>query len=184
MPIDYWDYLGWKDTLAKPRHTARQRAYAAMRGDREVYTPQMIVNGVKHVLGSDKAAVEKAISETNGAAPALALPVTLAMSGDRLHVTLPASKDEHAKGEVWLCMLSKSVPVTIKRGENGGHTVVYNNVVRRWTRLGDWSGATRTFTVPAADIRAEGADAIVVMVQAGTIEQPGKMLGAANLALQ
>src|ERR1700710_3014625 len=60
MPTASWDYLRWRDTLAKPRHRARQRAYAAMRGDREVYPPQMIVNGVKHVLGSDKAAVEKA----------------------------------------------------------------------------------------------------------------------------
>src|SRR6202020_153696 len=44
-PIDYWDYLGWKDTLASPAHSARQRAYARMRGDREVYTPQIVING-------------------------------------------------------------------------------------------------------------------------------------------
>jgi len=40
VPIDYWDYLGWKDTLASPGHSARQRAYAKVRGDREVYTPK------------------------------------------------------------------------------------------------------------------------------------------------
>src|ERR1043166_7464075 len=45
LPIDYWDYLGWKDTLAKPAHTARQRAYAQVRGDRAVYTPQAVING-------------------------------------------------------------------------------------------------------------------------------------------
>src|SRR4249919_2286908 len=58
IPIDYWDYLGWKDTLASAGHSARQRAYARMRGDRQVYTPQIVVNGATHVLGSDRAAVE------------------------------------------------------------------------------------------------------------------------------
>src|SRR6201981_2801086 len=58
LPVDYWDYLGWKDTLALHGHSDRQRAYAETRGDRAVYTPQVVVNGVVHVLGSDKAAIE------------------------------------------------------------------------------------------------------------------------------
>src|SRR5580698_11119625 len=57
-PIDYWDYLGWKDTLASPAHSARQRAYAHVRGDSQVYTPKVVVNGAMHVLVSDRAAVE------------------------------------------------------------------------------------------------------------------------------
>src|SRR6266436_5087035 len=55
VPIDYWDYLGWKDTLADHRNTARQKAYAHTRGDGQVYTPQVVVNGSLHALGSDKA---------------------------------------------------------------------------------------------------------------------------------
>src|SRR5450756_1517334 len=62
MPIDYWDYLGWKDTLADARFSARQRAYSRMRGDREVYTPQVVVNGSAHVIGSDRAGIESALS--------------------------------------------------------------------------------------------------------------------------
>src|SRR5260370_15807759 len=61
VPIDYWDYLGWKDTLADPRNTARQKAYAHARGDGQGYTPQAIVNGRIPALGSDKAAIEHAI---------------------------------------------------------------------------------------------------------------------------
>ena len=64
LAVDYWDYLGWKDTLALPGHANRQRAYAKARGDREVYTPQVVVNGAVHVLGSDKAAIERAIAQT------------------------------------------------------------------------------------------------------------------------
>ena len=62
LPVDYWDYLGWKDTLALHGHSNRERAYADMRGDREVYTPQIVINGIVHVLGSDKAAIEQAIA--------------------------------------------------------------------------------------------------------------------------
>src|ERR1700757_336997 len=64
LPIDYWDYLGWKDTLADSRFSARQKAYSLMRGDRDVYTPQVIVNGSFHVVGSDRAGIEQAIDTT------------------------------------------------------------------------------------------------------------------------
>ena len=64
MPIDYWDYLGWKDTLADSRFSARQKAYSHMRGDRDVYTPQAVINGSAHVIGSDRAGIEGAIGET------------------------------------------------------------------------------------------------------------------------
>src|SRR5690349_5671107 len=64
VPIDYWDYLGWRDTLANPAHSARQRAYARARGDGQVYTPQIVVNGAADALGSDQAAVERAITQT------------------------------------------------------------------------------------------------------------------------
>src|SRR5207302_9029162 len=88
LPIDYWDYLGWKDTLADPRHTARQKAYAHARGDGQVYTPQVVVNGILHAVGSDKAAIEAAIanSRKNGA---MSLLPTLTLSDTRLNVMVP-----------------------------------------------------------------------------------------------
>src|SRR5580693_7151049 len=75
LPIDYWDYLGWKDTLADPRNSARQRAYSHARGDREVYTPQVVVNGSLHALGSDPDAIEQAILQSRKGGMALSLPV-------------------------------------------------------------------------------------------------------------
>jgi hypothetical protein len=50
LHVDYWDYIGWKDTFAKAAHSARQRAYAREAGRRMVYTPQMIINGADHVV--------------------------------------------------------------------------------------------------------------------------------------
>src|SRR5262245_43161711 len=140
LPIDYWDYLGWRDTLAKPTHSARQRAYASVRGDRAVYTPQIVVNGAVHVQGSDKAAIERAIGQTRQQAGTLSLPVTLSVEGGHVNVKVPASTDVRAKGEIWLCALTGSIPIAIGRGENRGRTITYHNVVRRWMNLGQWNG--------------------------------------------
>ena len=184
LSIDYWDYLGWKDTLALPGHSNRQRAYARNRGDRQIYTPQVVVNGVVQVLGSDKAAIEKAMTQArNGAAP-LALPVNVTVAGDKLTVNVPAGKDDRASGEVWLCALSKTVPVNIGRGENNGRTVTYYNVARKWTKLGEWTGKPETFSVPVADVKAiAGVDAVIVFVQGGAASAPGGMLGATFASL-
>jgi len=178
VPIDYWDYLGWRDTLAIPGHSARQRAYARVRGDRQVYTPQIVVNGSTHVLGSDHAAIERAITQTDRNAAIMSLPVLLSPGGGDLNVTIGAGKERIA-GEVWLCPLSKSVPVEIGRGENSGRTVTYHDVVRRWLKLGDWSGTDLKWSVPISEIAADGSDAAVVLVQQGTRDKPGVILGAA-----
>jgi len=182
LPVDYWDYLGWKDTLALPGHTNRQRAYSKARGDREVYTPQVVVNGVKHVLGSDKTAIENAVTQTHNQSGTLSLPVSMSVAGEQISVSVAAGKNGAAKGEVWLCPITRSAEVTIGRGENTGSTLTYHNVVRRWVKLGEWTGAARTFTVPKQDVA--GADAVAVLVQSGTKEAPGNMLGASVVSLR
>ena len=114
----------------------------------------------------------------------LSLPVSLSVAGDQISVTVPAAKGAATKGEIWLCPITKDVPVTIGRGENTGHTITYHNVVRRWVKLGDWNGTARTFTVPVRDVTGAGDDAVAVVVQAGTKEAPGAMLGANVAALR
>jgi hypothetical protein len=195
LPIDYWDYLGWKDTLASSGDSARQRAYAHVRGDRQVYTPQIVVNGATHVLGSDRAAVERAIAQTDQKAGVMSVPVALSKSDGALDVQVDSAETAHAAGEVWLCPVAKEVPVEIGRGENHGRTIVYHNVVRRWVKLGDWSGTKADWHVPLSQITALTAsataeaqdatpiDAAAVLVQEGTHDKPGIILGAAYLPL-
>ncbi len=184
VPIDYWDYLGWKDTLASPAHSARQRAYARMRGDRQVYTPQVVINGATHALGSDRAAIERAVAQTDRAAGVMSLPVLVSEGGNTLTVTVESAESEHNEGEVWLCPLVRAIAVSIGRGENRGRTVTYHNVVRRWVKLGDWTGTAATWNVPLSDIKADGIDAAAVMVQEGTRDKPGLVLGAAFTPLR
>ena len=188
LPVDYWDYLGWKDTLALHGHSDRERAYADTRGDREVYTPQVIVNGIVHVLGSDKAAIEQAIAQTRQSAALLILPVTLTVADGKVSVNVPAADGEHDSAEVWICPITGQARVAIERGENRGRTLTYTNVVRRWVKLGDWNGKAETFSVPLvslpnADFSLQDIDRVAVIVQSGVAAKPGLMLGAATASL-
>jgi hypothetical protein len=178
LPIDYWDYLGWKDTLARPRHTARQRGYATKRGDREVYTPQAVINGVVHVIGSDRKGLENAIERTNRPHAALSVPVRLAFEGDHVQIAVSAAETGGPTGEIWLCGIAKAVPVAVGRGENRGHKITYHNVVRRWVKLGAWSGAAETFRLAKSELEGDGIDTVAVLVQVGSIESPSMIVGA------
>ena len=183
LAIDYWDYLGWKDTLALKGHGKRQQAYARVRGDREVYTPQVVVNGIVHVAGGDRSAIERAIEATRRDAGAMRLPVKMTIAGDKLTVEVPAATTENGPAEVWLCPITNKVSVAIERGENRGHTIAYNNVVRRWVKLGEWTGKAETYTLSIKEFQNSEIDSIAVMVQSGGVVSPGLMLGAGVAAL-
>ena len=186
LPIDYWDYLGWKDTLADSRFTARQKAYSNMRGEREVYTPQVVVNGSAHVIGSDRARIESAIEETKKADAVMSVPISMTLAGKQINISVAASGKgaAMAHGEVWICSISKAVPIAIGRGENRGREITYHNVVRNLLKVGDWNGASDSWTVPLENIYREGVDAAVVYVQDGNRDKPGPMLGAAYTSLR
>jgi hypothetical protein len=184
MPIDYWDYLGWKDTLADSRFSARQKAYSHMRGDRDVYTPQVVVNGSAHLIGSDRAGIEGAIKDTSKADGVMSVPVTMTLSGKLINVSVAASKaPTAAHGEVWICSVSREIPISIGRGENRGREITYHNVVRNLLKVGDWNGSSGSWTVPLENISRDGVDAAVVYVQDGNRDRPGPMLGAAFTTL-
>jgi hypothetical protein len=185
LPIDYWDYLGWKDTLADARFSARQKAYSHTRGDRDLYTPQVVVNGSVHLVGSDRAGIEGAISDTRKTEGVMSVPVSMTVAGKQLTVSVSASSKAPAAvhGEVWICSISKAVPISIGRGENSGSEVTYHNVVRNLLKVGDWNGNSGSWTVPLEDISRDGVDGAVVYLQDGNRDKPGAMLGAAYTSL-
>jgi hypothetical protein len=181
LPVDYWDYLGWKDTLADARFTARQRAYSRVRRDRDLYTPQVVVNGAVHVNGSDRGGIERAIDATRKAADVMSVPVAVTRTDGHLNVSVAAAA---GRGEVWICAVSRAVPIAIGRGENRDREVIYHNVVRDLLKVGDWTGVAESWNVPLENITREGVDAAVVYVQRGNRERPGAMLGAVYTPLR
>ncbi len=186
LPIDYWDYLGWRDTLALPGHTKRQKAYSHVRGDREIYTPQVVVNGIAQAIGSDQAGIENAVAQSRNYPSTLSVPLEVNVADGHVSVRLPPARqraEAGAAGEVWLCALSASVSVGVARGENRGRTLTYTNVVRRWVKLGSWNGKSENFTIPIDAIKFDGVDAVAIILQSGSFEKPGAIMGASLTSL-
>jgi hypothetical protein len=172
LPVDYWDYIGWKDTLASPACTARQKGYAGARGDGQVYTPQAVIDGVAHVIGADLAAIDQTISSHAGA---LKLDVAAATINGHISVDVGAGAPRSAA--VWLFEVQPTATVEVGRGENAGRSLAYTNIVRKMTRLGDWTGAAAHFEAAA---QPANGDSYIALVQAGTADRPGAILGAAR----
>jgi hypothetical protein len=146
LPVDYWDHLGWKDTLASPKFSERQRAYATTRGDGKIYTPQAVVNGLVHVNGADEGSIGTSIAKTGKTISPSYVPVRMSQDKDRLVVeagpTQPGTTAKEAT--LWLAVIAGNVTVPITRGENQGTTVTYNNVVRELIPIGMWNGKPMT----------------------------------------
>ncbi|WP_342360247.1 DUF1223 domain-containing protein [Terrarubrum flagellatum] len=181
LPVDYWDYLGWKDTLATPAHTKRQKGYSIARGDRQVYTPQAVVDGVAHCVGSNRAEIEKAAKESRGRDSALTVAVSLRRGDDgQWSAQLPAAPAVTG-AQVVVMSVTKSREIAIGRGENADRKITYTNIVRGITPLGEWSGAAKAIPIEASAISGEGVDGFVVFVQVFTPQgKPGAILGAAK----
>lgn len=144
--VDYWDYLGWSDTFARPEFTERQRAYMQKMGMREVYTPQVVIEGRVQASGANTAKVDALLKqELRGRRDP---PQMLIRRG---RAAIGSGRAPKGGADVWLVRYDPAEQtVTVKRGENRGQTVVQKNVVRQLVLLGTWRGRSRLFPLPAA----------------------------------
>lgn len=181
--VDYWDYLGWRDPFGDPQNSQRQRAYAMALGSREIYTPQIVVQGAHGMVGSRAQVVKMAIMGHSEKPPEA--NVSLERAGGALTVRIAASKDASAgansadvatSGELWLFGYDNVEQTEIRRGENSGKIIDYHHVVRETRNLGDWNGAALTSTVDVDPTRFGYA----VLLQAPHL---GPVLGAAKAEL-
>jgi hypothetical protein len=180
LPVDYWDYLGWRDTLASPKYSNRQRSYARARRDGDVYTPQVVVNGVAHAVGSDGRAVERALAKTQGSLNKYHVPLKIWAEGNEVIIEAGAAPEgaKPVSGTFWLALIKKEASVSIKRGENRGKQVTYHNVVRDLTPVGKYSGKPETLTLPKRDLMRYGADGCTVLLQ---MDDAGPIIAAAEM---
>lgn len=180
--VDYWDYLGWRDTLASSANTSRQRAYAKTLGNRSVYTPQAVVNGRAHMNGGDRSAIRGTLANHAQSAAGLTVPVSVAVAGDRLAVSVgDGVKPSGADTLLTIVFFRQSSEVQIARGENAGRTMVYSNAVVAQQTLGMWDGRFMNVDLPKDKLAQNGADGCAVLLQMAIGGAPGPILGAANL---
>ncbi len=159
LHVDYWDYLGWKDNLARPEFTERQARFnTIMKSRYRLVTPQMIFNGEHYVAGAKR---NKALmyvdmmSESSETAQ-----LALSRSGTSLEINLSAVSGTTSPSEIHVVRYTPSTLVKIKRGENAGKNIDYVNTVTSWETIAEWDGAaSRTLK---HDVAADGKYAVIV----------------------
>ena len=137
MHVDYWDYIGWKDSFAQPEFTARQRAYARLGNRTMVYTPQMVINGMDHVVGSNPKDTNAVIAAHHQLPTEVELAAT--RSGDTLSLQGMAVGQNSDDASVYIVRYRPEATVEISRGENAGRTISYANVVTDMQVLTQWN---------------------------------------------
>jgi hypothetical protein len=177
--VDYWNYLGWEDTLSSPAFSERQRQYARARGDGKVYTPQVVVDGITHVNGSNEAAIEMAMRNATEKLKNVRVPLSLHDENDTLVIDIGAAPDGSDKRDatVWLVIAKKLETVSITRGENRGRTLSYHHPVRELMPVGMWKGEAMTIKLPLKELKTRGGDALIAFLQ---VENLGPILGIAE----
>jgi hypothetical protein len=182
LPVDYWDYLGWKDTLGSSKHTERQRNYAKTRGDGKIYTPQAIINGMTHVNGASAKDIEAAFTDSQARVAPERIPLRFWTSRGSIIIEAAGSPDPATAKEatVWLAVIQKSVDVVVEQGENHGKTLTYANVVRELTPVGTWTGQPLRIQLARSALMRKELETVAVLIQQG---KAGPIIGAAVTGL-
>ncbi|MCC0037384.1 MAG: thioredoxin family protein [Brucellaceae bacterium] len=178
--VDYWDYLGWRDTLGSAENTERQRDYGRSFGSGSVYTPQAVINGRTHVNGANKNAVHRTIERMADTADGMVVDVSIRQSGDSIVIEAGDSKGAPRKAHLVLVYFDPVRNVAIERGENRGKTITYWNAVSSIQAAGMWHGKASRYELPLSEVTKKGAGGCAVLLQAsGKNGLPGPVLGAA-----
>jgi hypothetical protein len=179
LNVDYWDYNGWPDTLARPEHTLRQKAYQERKGKMEIYTPQLVVDGLAEMPGGNREKVEAAIAERRTTA-AERPTIQARLDGESIYITVTADpRDKAHKATVYFIRKLSSVSVEVGGGENTGKSMTYINVVREMGPVGVWDGKELNITVPRHDAMAKPHDGYAVLLQE---DGEGEILAATSLS--
>ncbi len=172
--VDYWDYLGWRDTLAKPEYSQRQYDYAKARGDGAVYTPQMVVNGSTHAVGSNKRDVAQRIDD--GRKQSLLADINVKLTKQSISVEIPAAPFD-GDATLWLMAVERQVKQKIERGENSGKDIIYINVVRNLVPAAMWNGQSYKGSWMRDAVMTKGTTELIAVLQHNKV---GAVLGLAR----
>jgi len=172
LHVDYWDYIGWADIFAQPAFTRRQQNYATVAGVHTIYTPQMIIGGKDHVIGTKPMDVADAI-QSHRDVPTGA-QIFVQRSGNRLQITGQTTRPLPNGTIVQVVRYTPEQTVDIQRGENQGRSISYANIVTEWRSVGEWNGSGDLDLT----VNVTGSSPIVVIVQEAG---PGTIFAAAQL---
>ncbi|MBY3209657.1 MULTISPECIES: DUF1223 domain-containing protein [Rhizobium] len=174
--VDYWNYLGWADTLSSKENTERQYGYAKTMGRSNVYTPQAIVNGRDHLAGADLNGINSKIDTYSSEGNGLTVPISAAMRGDELEIKIGAGQ---GKANVVMVYFDKEKTIDVEKGENSGKKISYLHSVTNVETVGMWDGKATSLTLPASVLQRPQLEGCAILLQSATADgDPAAILGA------
>ncbi|ASR08736.1 DUF1223 domain-containing protein [Rhizobium leguminosarum bv. viciae] len=174
--VDYWNYLGWADTLSSKENTERQYGYAKTMGRSNVYTPQAIVNGRDHLAGADLNGINSKIDTYSSEGNGLTVPISAAMRGDELEIKIGAGQ---GKANVVMVYFDKEKTIDVEKGENSGQKLSYLHSVTNVETVGMWDGKATSLTLPASVLQRPQLEGCAILLQSATADgDPAAILGA------
>ncbi len=174
--VDYWNYLGWADTLASPENTERQYAYSKAFGRSGVYTPQAILNGREHLKGTDAADIDRRLERLQAEGQGLVVPIRASRHDDQLSISVGAGQ---GKANVVVVYFRQHQTVEVLKGENVGQSLDYWHSVTDVQTVGMWEGKPLDLTLPAKRMGDEKSDGCAILLQAADESgNPSHIVGA------
>ncbi len=128
--VDYWDHLGWRDPFSSPQWSARQAAYARALSLDSAYTPQVVINGDRQMVGSDRRAINDAIARASRekAEARIAIDEGVARGSTSRQLDLFA------------VVVQGGLSTSVRSGENAGRTLRNDAIVKQLTRVARVNG--------------------------------------------
>lgn len=178
--VDYWDYLGWRDTMATAGNTARQQEYSQAFGNRSVYTPQAVVNGRLQMNGAKRHRLEEAIANAGDARDGTSVDLSVSYEADVMVIEAGAADGPARKAQLMVVYFEPATQVKIEHGKNAGREMTYWNAVSSFHSAGMWRGEKMRIELPANETVSKGAGGCAVLLQEfDENDLPGAILGAA-----
>ncbi|TPJ22587.1 thioredoxin family protein [Mesorhizobium sp. B2-7-2] len=176
--VNYWDYLGWQDTLSTKENTERQYDYMRAFGSRSVYTPQAVINGRSHVNGASRKDVDGALARMDRTGEGMRVGIKVSRTSDRVMIDAGDAGNGPTDAHVVIVYFDPPQMVKIGQGENSGRSLTYWNAVSDIQTAGMWHGKAQRYELPMTEIAKKGGCAVLLQ-SVGKDGMPGPILGAA-----
>ncbi|MCZ8544093.1 thioredoxin family protein [Mesorhizobium qingshengii] len=176
--VDYWDYLGWQDTLSRKENTERQYDYMRAFGSRSVYTPQAVINGRVHVNGASRGEVDGALARLAKTGEGMRVAIKVSRTSDRVMIDAGDAGAGPSDAHVVIVYFDPPQTIKIGQGENTGRKMTYWNAVTGIQTAGMWHGKAQRYELPMSEISKKGGCAVLLQ-SVGKDGLPGPILGAA-----
>lgn len=129
LHVDYWDYIGWKDSFGQHTFTERQKALSQNAGSHTIYTPEVFIAGKE--LRDWSSDLQAAIRRVNARPAQADITIRLgSLSGGSLPVEVKAKAAQGSK--LYVALYQNDLVTEVRSGENRGATLRHDYVVRDW----------------------------------------------------